>query len=110
MLKHSIFGASGRKRRSDLWAEQEQAAVPAAAAGGGEAAFKDLRGVACPMNFVMTKLELAKLQAGDRLRILLDDGQPIANVPRSVADEGHKVILQQKMDPEDYYQVVIEKT
>ncbi|OGP85524.1 MAG: hypothetical protein A2V87_04565 [Deltaproteobacteria bacterium RBG_16_58_17] len=26
--------------------------------------FKDLRGISCPMNFVKTKLELAKLESG----------------------------------------------
>ncbi len=53
---------------------------------------RDLRGVACPMNFVKTKLELAKLQSGQLLRVLLDDGAPIENVPRSVEGEGHRII------------------
>jgi sulfite reductase (ferredoxin) len=41
---------------------------------------KDLRGVLCPMNFVRTKLELATLQSGDILEILLDDGVGHARV------------------------------
>ena len=45
--------------------------------------FKDLRGVACPMNFVKTKVELARIPVGGFLRILLDDGEPADNVPRS---------------------------
>jgi sulfite reductase (ferredoxin) len=53
--------------------------------------FKDLSGVACPMNFVKTKMELAKIGSGEVLEILLDDGAPIDNVPKSVAGEGHKV-------------------
>jgi len=53
--------------------------------------FKDLSGVACPMNFVKTKMELSKLGSGDVLEILLDDGAPIDNVPKSVAGEGHTV-------------------
>ena len=59
-----------------------------------EIASKDLRGVACPMNFVKTKLALEGLKAGQRLKVLLDDGAPIQNVPRSVAGEGHRIIEQ----------------
>jgi sulfite reductase (ferredoxin) len=70
-------------------------------------AFKDLRGVSCPMNFVKTKLELAKLTSGQLLRVFLDDGEPIENVPRSVAEEGHRIIEQTRVD--DYWSVLIEK-
>lgn len=70
-------------------------------------AFKDLRGVTCPMNFVKTKLELAKLTSGQLLRIFLDDGEPIDNVPRSVAEEGHRIAAQTRVD--DYWSVLIEK-
>ena len=69
--------------------------------------FKDLRGVPCPMNFVKTKLALAKLNKGDRLDILLDDGEPINNVPISVEEEGHLIL--EKMPVENYWQVMIEK-
>ncbi len=57
-------------------------------------AFKDLRGVACPMNFVKTKIELSKINISERLKILLDDGDPIKNVPASLKSEGHEVISQ----------------
>jgi sulfite reductase (ferredoxin) len=70
-------------------------------------AFKDLRGVSCPMNFVKTKLELAKLKSGRLLRVFLDDGEPIGNVPRSVAEEGHRIAEQIRID--DYWSVLIEK-
>lgn len=52
----------------------------------------DLTGVICPMNFVRTKLELEKLKKGDVLEVILDDGEPIRNVPRSVKAEGYKII------------------
>jgi sulfite reductase (ferredoxin) len=68
---------------------------------------EDLRGVACPMNFVKTKLLLAKMQPGSRLSILLDDGQPIKNVPYSVAREGHKII--EKSSQGNCWSVLIEK-
>lgn len=53
--------------------------------------FKDFRGVACPMNFVKTKIELDQLNPGEFLEILLDDGAPINNVPGSVEEEGHEI-------------------
>jgi sulfite reductase (ferredoxin) len=68
---------------------------------------KDLRGVACPMNFVKTKIELSQINAGDLLEILLDDGEPIANVPGSVEGEGHRVLSQDRIA--DYWKVIIEK-
>jgi dissimilatory sulfite reductase (desulfoviridin) alpha/beta subunit/TusA-related sulfurtransferase len=52
----------------------------------------DLLGVCCPMNFVRTKLAIDKIKAGERIEILLDDGEPIINVTRSVKDEGHRVL------------------
>jgi sulfite reductase (ferredoxin) len=68
---------------------------------------RDYRGVACPMNFIKLKLNLAKMQKGERVRVLLDDGAPIENVPRSVAQEGHKVLEQTKVG--DHWAVLIEK-
>ncbi len=68
---------------------------------------QDLRGVACPMNFVKTKIELSRLQPGDILEIWLDDGEPIENVPGSVREEGHEILEQKRVG--DYWSVVIEK-
>lgn len=68
---------------------------------------KDLRGVLCPMNFVRTKLELATLNSGDLLEILLDDGEPINNVPGSVKLEGHTVLETEQTG--DYWRVLIRK-
>ena len=69
---------------------------------------KDYRGVACPMNFVKTKLVLETMGAGQQLEILLDDGEPINNVPNSVKLEGHKII-QQTQSSDGYWAVLIEK-
>ena len=70
--------------------------------------FKDLRGVACPMNFVQTKIQLVTMQSGEILEIWLDDGQPINNVPGSVQSEGHEVLEQVQIN-EDYWKVIIKK-
>lgn len=68
---------------------------------------KDLRGVACPMNFVKTKMELSRLAKGQTLKVLLDDGEPSDNVPRSVAAEGHKVLEKTKLG--GHWEVTVEK-
>ena len=60
------------------------------------------------MNFVRTKLALESLTAGQRLRILLDDGVPIQNVPRSVVGEGHRILEQVKAG--EHWSVLIEKS
>ncbi len=52
----------------------------------------DLRGVVCPLNFVKAKLELEKLPVGEILEVLLDDGEPVENVPASFADQGQEVL------------------
>ncbi|MDR1738049.1 MAG: sulfurtransferase TusA family protein [Candidatus Symbiothrix sp.] len=72
-----------------------------------ERRFKDLRGVACPMNFVQTKIQLASMQSGEELEIWLDDGQPINNVPGSVRNEGHEILEQTPTD--GYWKLIIKK-
>lgn len=67
----------------------------------------DLRGVICPYNFVKTKLKLETMDAGQTLAVILDDGEPIKNVPRSVSDDGHTVLLQEPWA--QGYRVIIQK-
>ncbi|MFB3917407.1 MAG: sulfurtransferase TusA family protein [Terriglobales bacterium] len=68
---------------------------------------RDYRAVGCPMNFVKVKLDLARMQKGERLKVLLGDGAPIENVPRSVAAEGHRVLEQVRVG--EHWSVVIQK-
>jgi Sulfite reductase, beta subunit (hemoprotein) len=72
-----------------------------------EKRIRDLRGVACPMNFVKTKIELSAMKSGELLEILLDDGAPIQNVPGSVRNEGHHILTQKKN--ENFWSVLIRK-
>lgn len=67
----------------------------------------DLRGVLCPINFVKTKLKLEMLDSGQILEVILDDGEPIRSVPRSVKEEGHKIIKVENM--ENAYRLLIKK-
>ncbi len=68
----------------------------------------DLRGVLCPINFVKTKLKLEMLDSGQVLEVILDDGEPIRSVPRSLKEEGHKVIKVEKT--ENAYRLLVKKT
>ncbi|RKY08954.1 MAG: hypothetical protein DRP65_08410, partial [Planctomycetota bacterium] len=52
----------------------------------------DLRGVACPLNFVKAKLELEKIPVGSVLDVLLDEGEPVRNVPESFTEQGQEII------------------
>jgi TusA-related sulfurtransferase len=68
----------------------------------------DLRGVICPYNFVKTKLKLETMEGGQVLSVLLDDGDPIRNVPQSVRNEGHTILSQERMDRT--HRVIIRKS
>jgi sulfite reductase (ferredoxin) len=68
-------------------------ATPAPAATPPAAArLIDLRGVACPMNFVKAKVALEKLAVGETLDVLLDDGAPVRNVPASFTEQGQEIL------------------
>ncbi|HHT9153271.1 MAG TPA: sulfurtransferase TusA family protein [Candidatus Hypogeohydataceae bacterium YC40] len=68
----------------------------------------DLRGVLCPMNFVKTKLKLEEMESGQVLEVFLDDGEPMRSVPRSIKEEGHKVIHVENMGKA--YKLLIKKS
>ncbi|MFN4245232.1 MAG: sulfurtransferase TusA family protein [Brevinematia bacterium] len=67
----------------------------------------DLRGVKCPFNYVRTKIKLSEMKLGDILEIFIDDGEPIRNVPKSLEQDGHEIILVEKVN--DSFRVVIRK-
>jgi TusA-related sulfurtransferase len=46
----------------------------------------------CPMTFVKTKIELSKLKVGDILEVLLSEGEPLDNVPKSAKEQGFNVL------------------
>ena len=70
----------------------------------------DLRGVACPMNYVKTKLKLEMMDAGEKLEVWLDAGEPIKNVPMSLRNDGHKILVQEALEADaTHYRVLVEK-
>lgn len=68
----------------------------------------DLQGVPCPNNFVKTKLKLEEMSQGQILEVVLDDGEPIKNVPRAVKEEGHVIVNVEKIDAT--WKLFIQKT
>ncbi len=81
-----------------------------AQADGGGTTIYDLRGVMCPLNYVKTKLKLEMMDGGERLEVWLDAGDPIKNVPVSLQNDGHKVLLQEPLEPgAEHYKVLVEK-
>jgi tRNA 2-thiouridine synthesizing protein A len=44
------------------------------------------------MTFVKVKLAPAKLNSGDELEVILNDGEPLNNVPRTVIEAAHQVL------------------
>jgi TusA-related sulfurtransferase len=69
----------------------------------------DLRGTACPLNWVKTKLRLEGMPAGARLEVVLDAGAPERNVPRSAAAEGHHIVQVAPSSDGDGVCVLIER-
>jgi sulfite reductase (ferredoxin) len=67
----------------------------------------DLLGVKCPFNYVKTKIKLETMAPGSILEVLLDDGEPRENVPKSIKNDGHKVIS--IVEEQGHYKLTIEK-
>jgi len=86
------------------------AVKPAAAQSTTGAPVYDLRGVACPLNYVKTKLKLEMMDAGEQLEVWLDAGEPIKNVPMSLRNDGHKILLEEPLEAEQaHFKVLVEK-
>ena len=52
----------------------------------------DVTDVTCPTTFVKAKVAIEELDEGQVLCVKLNDGEPVQNVPRSLKEEGHKII------------------
>jgi sulfite reductase (ferredoxin) len=67
----------------------------------------DLRGTACPLNYVKAKLKLESLQTGDLLELYLDQGEALENVPKSLHNDGQEIVATEKA--EGFYKVTVRK-
>lgn len=68
----------------------------------------DITDVVCPVTFVKAKVALEELEDGQILSIRLNDGEAVQNVPRSIKEEGHKIL---KLSPneDDTYTLLVQK-
>lgn len=62
----------------------------------------------CPMTFVKTKLKLELLEEGDTLEVLLKEGEPLENVPRTAVQQGFQVVDTTRVR-DDIHRIVIKK-
>ena len=54
------------------------------------------------MTFVKTKAAIDELEIGQILEVLMNDGEPVENVPRSMKEEGQQVLRLEKADAGAY--------
>lgn len=52
----------------------------------------DITDKVCPLTFVKARVSLDELDDGQILAIRMNDGEPVQNVPRSIKEEGHKIL------------------
>ena len=55
----------------------------------------DITAETCPMTFVLVRLELDRMAPGQELRVVLKGEEPLRNVPRTAAEQGHAVLGQE---------------
>lgn len=68
----------------------------------------DITDVVCPVTFVKAKVALEELDDGDILAVHMNDGEPVQNVPRSIKEEGHK-ILKLIDNGDETYDLIVQK-
>ena len=111
---HNVYGRM-RIRQEEESATQKREARPARipkAPPKAEAVEEivdslDLKGVACPFNYVQAKIRLETMNVGQLLEITIDDGEPIENVPKSLTNDGHEITDTKKVG--QHYRLVIRK-
>lgn len=72
-----------------------------------DAGVYDLRGTACPINYVKAKLKLETLHTGDILELYLDEGEPIESVPKSLQNDGQEIVKTEKL--EGFFKLTVKK-
>ena len=67
----------------------------------------DIRAHVCPMTWVRVKLALEQIAPGELLEVLLRGDEPLRNIPRSAALDGHAVVASEAADAD--HRLVIRK-
>ena len=58
----------------------------------------DLRGVPCPANAAKALIAISTMSAGQCLKVLLDAGEPMENLPPAIEEEGHQIVSCEALD------------
>lgn len=66
----------------------------------------DITDSVCPMTFVRTKAALEEMEIGEVLEVIMNDGEPAENVPRSMKDEGQLVLGLKELENGTYRMLV----
>lgn len=70
--------------------------------------FIDVTDVTCPITFVKAQVALQDLKSGEILEVKLIGEKPLQNVPRSLKDNGHK-ILETRENKDGSFSLFVEK-
>ena len=111
---HNVYGrmqirqeeedqAQGRKKREAAPARIPEPTAEAEAIVDA----MDLKGVACPFNYVQAKVRLEQMNLGELLEVTIDDGEPIENVPASLTNDGHEIVDTKRIG--QHYRLLIRK-
>ena len=68
----------------------------------------DIKGEVCPYTFVRSKLALEDMESGQVLRVIVDHEPATKNVPKSMENEGNKVLDISKINDTDW-QIIVKK-
>lgn len=66
----------------------------------------DLRGIPCPANAAKALIKIAMMDSGELLKIIIDNGEPVENVPVAISDEGHRIEEQNAFDEKSTYLII----
>ena len=55
----------------------------------------DVRGVSCPVNAVRVKQAISAIGDDELIEVIIDEGQPLINVVRSINDAGYRIYKSQ---------------
>jgi len=69
----------------------------------------DIRGEVCPYTFVKAKLAIEEMKAGQVLEVIVDYLPAIENVPRSMENHGHEVLVVEQVTDRDWKILVRKK-
>lgn len=76
----------------------KKASSPSASGGLSPNKTINLKGEVCPYTFVKTKLALEEMLVGEVLEVIVDHEPAVENVPRSIQNEGQKVLAVEKLN------------